>query len=155
MGMLELISGKPGAEQKEIQDNLKELRVLTDQVRPILANLVNNGRRGESIRYDTNGGTCVGLWLDGNPDETWSVQKAFMSCGAEFPPHKHVGSECLIVLSGKLAVTINGNPDPTHVSAGSCISFRPGEGHSVTALEDTWMIGSIVPGEEGYPSAGS
>ena len=102
-------------------------------------------------RADCKGGTCVGHPVEWAKD--YAVQRAFMQSGSLFEGHVHDEAETLVVISGKIRIEeceekrIEGK----EFQRGEAVYFRPRTGHSVLALEDTWMFGITIPASGDYP----
>ena len=126
---------------RRLEELVPKLRVLNDFVASENLNC---------IEYETADGTCVGHGLYKSPEV--SVQRAFMSAGTVFPTHIHDATEVLTLYKGKARVECDGMPDRV-IGPGESCYFPKGSGHTVEALEDTWMIAVAVPMIEGYPNA--
>ena len=129
-------------------DGIRRLEELVPKL-PVLNDLVVS-QGCDSVEYDAADGTCVGYGLYKTPDV--SVQRAFMSKGTVFPVHAHEATEVLTIYKGKAMISCDGIPDRV-IGPGQSCYFPKGSGHSVKALEDTWMIAVAVPMIEGYPNA--
>jgi len=134
-----------------------KLHKLTSDL-PILENLVKN-MKDDIVIYEAEGGDVIGIGLYKSDDI--SVQKANLPAGTFWPFHKHEAIERLIVYVGKLKVEKSGGgcfDDDTEVvekilEVGDSVKILPNTPHCVTALEDTWVLGVIIPDDKGYPNA--
>jgi quercetin dioxygenase-like cupin family protein len=133
---------------------LNVLKELTNNLPPLLTEFTTEARRHaeEEIIYGVDNGVCFGYGLLHNP--LVAVQHAVMTEGATFPRHRHNATEFLIPIRGVLKMQRNGEP-PMQAGPGGILTITPGEPHSVVALSDVWMIGILVPGNGGYPDAGT
>ena len=106
------------------------------------------------VEYEVTGGTAVGHGLLN--DHHAAVQKCLFSKGTQLPCHQHTCSkEWLIVLSGRLEVVYaDGGEKVTEVlERGDFLYLERETGHGALALEDTWILGVVVPPIDGYPGA--
>lgn len=131
-------------------DTVDKLKILTEELPPVpkLSALVSqNDEITPYIEYAVEKGTAIGFAIL-YKDEI-SGQEAFMSKGTLFPFHIHDALEILIPYEGKLLV--RKGDEEIEVNVGDTITFKQGESHCVTALEDTWMVGITIPSSDGYP----
>lgn len=140
--------------------NLKELKKLV----PSLSELVYGNKKPGFIEYKVKSGTCIGFGL--HKEDLISVQRNFISNGAQFPRHSHEEVEYLIIYKGKLETYSEDDnlyciksgkagkyKSPIILESGDGVFFQSNVCHHSIALEDTWLIGITIPSQEGYPSA--
>lgn len=120
--------------------NLAFLRELTHQM--TLQDVVRT-KGSDWVRYDVEHGNCIGVGL--LHERSVAVQKSFMSKGTVFPKHIHDETELLVVYEGAIEV------DGRQYSVSEVVRFHNGQEHTVKALEDTWLIGIIIPASSAYP----
>jgi len=132
------------------KNSLDQLKLLTPLL-PEIPNLVDLISIPDTIiNYNIPNGTSLGFKL--LFEDKVAVQKHFLSLGSKFPTHLHENSiECLIVYEGKLKVTIDNEEIVKVLTPGESINIPKNSTHKVQALEDTWLIGVIIPKEDGYP----
>ena len=129
--------------------DLPGLKEITDT---LTLNSMILSQHQEYVYYDVCNGTCFGIGvLKESGPHSVAVQKAFMSNGTEFPYHSHEETEYLVVYSGKIIIH-KGEDDQVALGRGDAILIKPGQPHSVLALEDAWLIGITIPAAEGYPN---
>lgn len=122
--------------------NLEVLRSLTHALP--LQDLVR-GRGVDWVRYEMEKGTCIGIGL--LHERAIAVQKAFMSQGSVFPMHLHGEVEILIIYEGKIETK------GKVFGRGDIARIENGEEHTITALEDTWMVAITIPASSAYPKS--
>lgn len=138
--------------------NIVSLAKMTEKL-PVLEEFVLNpdGDHVEYVNDEGSSGIGFGLWKE----KAVAVQRAYLPKGHVFPKHVHSSTEFLVVYKGKLVVlkAEDGVSDEDAVAKdivlgiGDCIRLSSHTIHSVEALEDTWVIGVVVPDDKGYPNA--
>ena len=114
------------------------------------------------VEYNVKNGTSLGFGLFKNG--TIAVQRAFGTKGTKFPEHQHNEQEYIIVYEGEIEIfcdnlfTINNcvandQTSPVILKEGDCAYFPPNTNHHLTYLQDSWIIGIIIPSVGGYPDA--
>jgi len=117
---------------------------------------------GTFTEYNVGDKTAIGFGLFKN--DKIGVQRAFCNKSTEFPTHQHSEQEYIILYQGKIEVfceevciikdyKLSNKTNPVILEGGDCAYFHPNTDHSIKILEDTWMIGIIIPSVEGYPHA--
>ena len=132
-----------------MNDKIKKLKLAIEKIANLseFASSCENG----TIEYAVENGKCYGVGLLSKKEV--SVQETFMSKGSVFPQHNHDVHEWLLVFEGKLKVEYcNGKTE--EVTVGAAVHFLIGTLHKIIALEDTRMIGIVIPTTGGYPDAG-
>ena len=138
----------------KLEEQTKKLKYLNDVVL---------SEHKEFIEYDVEDGTAIGFGLF-NTNEI-GVQRTFMSKGTIFPEHQHIEQEYILVYRGSVEICcdetytinsrkLNDSTSPVILNSGDCAYFQPNANHKIKALEDSWVIGIIIPSVEGYPNAG-
>ena len=130
-----------------MEDKLQWLEALTKTL-PDLSELVAGTSRMGYTEYKTETGTSMGWSLLNIPEV--AVQRHFISGGTEFEGHAHPANEWVIVTKGILQFTIDHEQRST-TYVGQCQFLPANCFHSCIAMEDTWIIGIVVPSVEGYP----
>jgi len=102
------------------------------------------------VEYDVEGGECFGFGLFVDRGGQVAVQRAYMTAGAEFPPHTHDEAETLVVYEGQIEAWIEG--EATLLGPGDSITIRPGQRHEIVAQTKARMIGITVPAGGAYPN---
>jgi quercetin dioxygenase-like cupin family protein len=103
-------------------------------------------------------GGCKGRWIYSEPPVEGdglrpgaSVQAFEMAKGSELGVHAHEReTEILVVFGGILYVTVDGG-SPIVLAPGMSLALRPGQVHSVQAVEFCTGLGITVPADRGYP----
>lgn len=111
---------------------------------------------GEVIEYECEAGSCTGFYLykrDG-PDG-WASQRSRLEAGTRLKRHRQDEMEVLVVIYGRLSVTLNECQPPIELGRGETITMPAGEPHTAVALENTEIVGIAIPSSPGYPSRGS
>ena len=80
-----------------------------------------------------------------------AIQRSFLKAGTKFESHCHASTEIVVVLSGVFHSSTAFITCVTPVAG--VIVFQPGISHSHVAETDCWVIGILVPRDEGYPGA--
>jgi quercetin dioxygenase-like cupin family protein len=83
-------------------------------------------------------------------DKDAAVQRAEMPKGTLFDEHTHNVAEILVVASGQLSIAAGG--EKRILNPADVIRILPGTLHSCEALEDTVVMGILVPRNGGYPA---
>jgi len=115
----------------------------------------------DQLIHPTNHATLTsGSWelqeLFAADDDSFHVLSAWAKDrrSRPFPSHRHKGDEFFIVLTGKLLVTVEG--EPLIVSSPGCHYVPKGASHSSTPLEpNTYVLVVLSPPEESYRSGAS
>jgi quercetin dioxygenase-like cupin family protein len=131
---------KPGTKLPELAAMTKKLKGTTPM--------------SSVVEYEVEGGTAVGHGL--MHDHHGAVQKCLFSKGTKLPCHQHErAQEWLIVLSGRLEVVYAeaGEKKTEVLERGDFLYLDKETGHGALALEDTWILGVVVPSIDGYPGA--
>lgn len=128
-----------------ISEHIARLRELT----PMLPDLVVSSHDFVTD-YAVEEGSSTGQGLINN--DMVSLQQNSLTSGTTFQWHAHEVNEYLLVFEGKIAV-VDSTGDEQIGEVGSFFHFRPNQGHSVRALEDSKVLGVLIPGGEGYPDA--
>ena len=135
--------------EKEPSNNgMSVLRALTEALPDPLSAYVGNRGQG-IIEYDLPAGHAIGFCLFAN--NAVSVQRAFLSAGATFPPHSHDANEYVLIYKGR-GKSISEKGERV-ILEGECFHATPRERHTFMAIEDTWLIAITIPADkEGYPT---
>jgi len=128
-----------------MNDNIATLISLVKDLKELNNSMTTKSADG-FIEYDVDG-TAHGIRCLNLPGE---VERVFMSKGTTFIPHAHENWEYGVVYKGKLVLHGN-NGEDEEINKNDWVVFRPGEKHSGTMLEDTWMFFISIPPDEGYP----
>ncbi len=77
----------------------------------------------------------------------YDVRSAYfkMAAGCTIAPHQHTKWVQVLVVSGEMLVTQDGEPD-RHVGPGQCYFVEAGEAHSERAVKDTVVL--VTQGED-------
>jgi len=139
----------------ELVDNARKLREMA-AILPDLSEIMGTPVEGEVIEYECDVGSCTGFYMfKREDDQGWACQRARLSAGTQLKRHAHPETEVLVVLYGRISIILNNEAQPVERRGVSAIVFQPGAPHTVTALENTELVGIIVPSSPGYPSRGS
>ena len=139
---------------EEAHISYEELARLTENLPPVpkFDSIAQLPVMGNVIEY-VGEGTTIGfpiIWQKGV-----AVQKAFMTSRAEIETHVHeFSNEILIVISGRLIVTINKGAEKesvTVVEEGDSITIKRNTPHFVMAAIDTWSLAITLPADKFYP----
>ena len=115
-----------------------------DKLRQLTEQMVSNGGPNGLAHY---GEDKTGLNLL-NIAEI-AIVKAYMPKGTKFELHTHISHEYVIVYKGRCVS--NTESETKNLIPGGFVHFKPGEKHTLEALEDSEMIGITIPAAEGYP----
>ena len=97
-----------------------------------------------------NGGSQAG-WSNGMKkmgdclynDKDMAVDRVFMPAGTLFTTHLHDLTEILVCVSGQIAIK---TADENHqLRPADVIKISPKTLHSCEAIENSWMIGILIP----------
>ena len=108
---------------------------------------------GEVIEYECECGSCTGFYMykrDGLGG--WAAQRARMEAGTRLKRHRQDEMEVLIVVYGRISVERGEGDCAVELGPGQSQMFVAGQPHSVTALENTELVGITIPSSPGYPS---
>lgn len=133
---MNLTESKTDATSLEVLRGLTRALTLKDFVR---------GRGTDWVRYEMLRGTCIGVSL--LHERAIAVQKTFMSKYSVFPLHLHEEIEILVIYEGGIETL------GKVFKAGDIARIENGEEHTVTALEDTWMVAITIPASSAYPES--
>lgn len=122
------------------------------RIKELLEEQRRNGGGRQVYSYRVPGGPVIGTGL--HKDDEVSVQDCFLPAGCVFTDHLHdYEAETLTIVTGRVVVKSRGGS--RIMLPGSSITHKPGVSHEVSALEDTRLIATAVPGDEGYPDGPS
>ena len=136
-----------------MDENIEAIEQMTKAAH--LSDLVHS-RVGNLVEFDTDRGSVIGLGLV--KKQEFAVAVVHGSRGASFKYHMHEDSiEHLIVLTGRVAVTVHKDDDPENdelktLPLGAGIILQPCVIHSVLWDEESDLLAVTIPADKGFPN---
>lgn len=120
---------------------MSTFEVLTDE---LIARLEENRtREADHYVYHMDPGTVI--LFDVHKDTQLHVMRAFMTAGTDFPLHIHKHSiEHMLLYSGAASLRRE-DGSVVELSRKYCVSVGEGEGHSVYAETNCWILATLIP----------
>lgn len=101
----------------------------------------------EMVKLENGQSIPVHGWVLDERKGSHLVAKAFIRAGAKFPTHLHSQIEIMVVVEGRAKYKL-ANDASEEMFRGDCVRVEDGIPHSFEAIEDTWVIVLLMPGQE-------
>lgn len=130
---------------------IDDLKKLTEELPPVpkledFKRIVDNG---DCVEYDLLDGVATSCCLFER--DKVSVARTKVKKDGEFPLHFHNEKEYIIVYSGSLLMTVDG--EQKVYGEGDIVYVHDGFPHTGKAIEDTEFIAITIPKSEDFPNA--